>query len=52
VIEFFLCFLFKGAGQFGSVYLVKEKDEKDLFAIKIIPKEKIHKLHLEKHVEV
>ena len=29
-----------------------EKEDSELFAIKVISKEKIHKLHLENHVEV
>lgn len=41
-----------GAGQFGSVYLVKHKDKKLFYGLKTIAKFQILDQNLEKHLEV
>ena len=41
-----------GVGQFGSVYLVKHPDFKNLMALKCISRQRIAETQLEKHVEV
>jgi len=41
-----------GAGQFGSVYLVKPKDKKQFYGLKTIAKYQILDQSLEKHLEV
>jgi len=41
-----------GAGQFGSVYLVKHKEKKLQYALKTIAKFQILEQNLEKHLEV
>lgn len=41
-----------GAGQFGSVYLVKHKDKKNFYALKTIAKFQILDQNLERHLEV
>lgn len=41
-----------GAGQFGSVYLVKHRDKKIFYALKTIAKFQILDQNLEKHLEV
>lgn len=41
-----------GAGQFGSVYLVREKNHEQFFALKCVSKQLIVEGNLEKHVQV
>jgi cGMP-dependent protein kinase len=48
IIEFKL----KGRGQFGSVYLVKHKDQSEMFALKCVSKQQIIEQNLEKYLKV
>lgn len=41
-----------GYGQFGSVYLVREKNHEQFFALKSISKQQIVEGSLEKHIQV
>jgi len=42
----------KGFGQFGSVYLVRPKNKKDLYALKSVSKQQVLEQKLERHVQV
>ena len=41
-----------GAGQFGSVYLVRTKDSQDFMALKCVSKQQVVEAQLEKHIQV
>ena len=41
-----------GAGQFGSVYLVREKNHEDFMALKCVSKQQVVEAQLEKHMQV
>ncbi len=41
-----------GAGMFGSVFLVKEKNDEQFYALKCISKQQVVEQHLEKHLQV
>ena len=41
-----------GAGQFGSVYLVREKNQDQFYALKCVSKQQVVEQNLESHLQV